>query len=62
MTRIRVTSKAADKSCLINIKKLRGNFIMNLLTKTALCLAVAGSSCAVFASEAMEEIIVTARQ
>ena len=35
---------------------------MNLLTKTALCLAIAGSSCATFASGAMEEVIVTARQ
>jgi len=35
---------------------------MNLLTKTALCLAMAGASCATLASEAMEEVIVTARQ
>ena len=35
---------------------------MNLLTKTALCLAMAASSCATLASEAMEEVIVTARQ
>ena len=35
---------------------------MNLLKKTALCLAIAGSSWATFASEAMEEVIVTARQ
>ena len=33
---------------------------MNLLTKTALCLAMAGASCATLASEAMEEVIVTA--
>ena len=35
---------------------------MKFLTKTAICLALAGSSCATLASEAMEEIIVTARQ
>ena len=35
---------------------------MDNLTKTVLSLAMAASSCATFASEAMEEVIVTARQ
>ncbi|MGB2239976.1 MAG: TonB-dependent receptor plug domain-containing protein, partial [Pseudomonadales bacterium] len=35
---------------------------MDNLTKTVLSLAIAVSSCATFASEVMEEVIVTARQ